>query len=151
MLRRSERITNKNIPNESYCKLRVMADTFIHNIQTNGSKKSRVYIINKLYSILYNEFYQIRDDIHNSHSKKEEFFISLIKIMAIRGNIILDELTKQDKTFKTETLKKNIVLTLKKIEDYLGNHTKEKKETFLLLSSKIGVDLIPKINSYLLY
>ena len=150
MLRRSERIS-KNQPITPYTKLRNLTDKFKTNITKNGSKNSRVYILNELYKIVYNDFYEIRHDMHKTTDKKEDFFVNLIKSFEKRGKIILDELTEEENMGlkSSNKLKRNIIKTSKKIRKYLDNVNSEKKNVFVLLSSKIGVDVITNINSYL--
>ena len=116
MLRRSERIS-KNQPITPYTKLRNLTDKFKTNITKNGSKNSRVYILNELYKIVYNDFYEIRHDMHKTTDKKEDFFVNLIKSFEKRGKIILDELTEEENMGlkSSNKLKRNIIKTSKKI------------------------------------
>lgn len=150
MLRRSERISN-NKKIISYTKLTRLTDAFQNNIRKNGTKNNRIYILNLLYNTVYNEFYEIRYDIHKTTTKKEDFFIHLIKAFEKRGIVILDELTQPDNQVikSSKALNRIILKTGCKIRKYIDKYNNEKKEAFILLSSKIGIDIVKNIKSYL--
>jgi hypothetical protein len=148
MLRRSERISNNSEP--SWGKLRNLTDVFIKN-KTEITKKERMNIINKIYNIVHNEFYEIRHYCHQRESKKEEAFIHLLKSFKESGEVLLDQLTEPDNEDikSSKALKRIIVKTRNKINNYIDTYNNEKKETFILLSSKIGIDLVKHVKYYL--
>lgn len=149
MLRRSDRISNyKTMP---YTKLKHLTDEFKNNMIKNGTKNNRIYILNLIYKTVYNEFYEIRYDIHKTTSKKEDFFIHLIKSFEKRERVLLDELAQPDNQGikSSKALKRIILKTGSKIRNYIDTYNNEKKEALILLSSKIGIDIVKSIKSYL--
>lgn len=151
MLRRSERISNNSLSISSIDKLKHFTTLFQSDNQINRTNKQRVRNINLMYNLIYNEFYDIRYDIHKLSPKKEEFFIKLIKTIKNRENVLLDELEQPDiKDIKLEkSLKRNIIKTGNKIKKYIEIYNAEQKEAFIRLSSKIGIDLVKNIKSFL--
>jgi uncharacterized protein YjcR len=154
MLRRSERISNNSLSISSIDKLKHFTALFQSDNQKNRTKKQRIRNINLMYNLIYNEFYDIRYDIHKLSPKKEEFFIKLIKTIKNRENVLLDELEQPDikyiKYIKLEnSLKRNIIKTGNKIKKYIEIYNAEQKEAFIRLSSKIGIDLVKNIKSFL--
>ena len=146
MLRRSERISDK-YQSQSFYKIKDLTCMF----QKKTTKKYRINILNKIYNIVHNEFYEIRHHVHKVTSKKEYPFILLIKAIKERGELLLDELTQPDNqgVKSSKALKQNIIKTIKKIRKYIDNYNNEKKEAFILLSSKIGIDIVKYVKSYL--
>jgi len=151
MLRRSERISNNSLSISSIDKLKHFTALFQSDNQKNRTKKQRIRNINLMYNLIYNEFYDIRYDIHKLSPKKEEFFIKLIKTIKNRENVLLDDLEEPDiKYIKLEkSLKRNIIKTGNKIKKYIEIYNAEQKEAFIRLSSKIGIDLVKNIKSFL--
>ena len=49
----------------------------------------------------------------------------------------------------SEALKRIIVKTCNKISNYIDTYNIKKTEAFILLSSKIGIDIVKHITSYL--
>ena len=146
MLRRSERISN-NYQSHSFYKIRDLTLSF----KKKTTKKERINILNKIYNIVHNEFYEIRHHVHKVTSKKEEPFILLIKSIKERGEVVLDELTQPDNQHvkSSKAFKRIIVKTCDKIKNYMDTYNNEKKEAFILLSSKIGIDIVKYVKSYL--
>jgi hypothetical protein len=147
MLRRSERILNERSSMGTIEKLRHLIGVF-ENIKKNGPKNHRIFILNLLYNTVYNEFYEMRHDIHKSNVEKEENFINLIKTFESREKVLLNEL-QLEVNVNAKSLKKIIIKTGNKIRKYIDNYNSEKKEAFILLSSRIGSDLVRHIRSYL--
>jgi hypothetical protein len=151
MLRRSERISNNSVSISAFDKLKHFTGMFQSDNQINRTKKQRVCNINKMYNLIYNEFYDIRYDIHKLSPKKEEFFIKLIKTIKNKENVFLDELEEFDikDTKSAKSLKRNIIKTGNKIKKYIEIYNAEQKESFIRLSSKIGIDLVKNIKLFL--
>ena len=83
---------------------------------------------------------------------KEDAFIKLITVVARRGNVLISQILERQETGKTvnaKTFIKNVLRTNEKIQKYIQKYNQEKNNVFCLLSSKIGVDIIPMINAYL--
>ena len=148
MLRRSERITTKY--QSSFAKLQNLTDVFIKNTK-KITKQERVNILNQIYNILHNDFFEIRHHAHKVASKKEETFIRLLKSTKERGEVVLDQLTEPDNQDikSSKALKRIVVKTRNKINNYIDTYNNEKKEAFILLSSKIGIDIVKHVTSYL--
>ena len=151
MLRRSERISNNRPTISAFDKLNHFTSMFQSDNQINRTKKQRVCNINLIYNLIYNEFYDIRYDIHKISPRKEEFFIRLIKTIKNKENVFLDELEESDikDTKSAKSLKRNIIKTSKKIKKYIDTYNAEQKESFIRLSSKIGIDLVKNIKLFL--
>lgn len=151
MLRRSERIEKKGISISSFDKFKDLTHHYNNDIQNSSTKKQRIHNLNLIYNIIYNEFYDIRYDINKISTKKEDSFIHLIKVIKNRERVLLDELEQPDiKDIKiAKTLKRNIIKTSKKITKYIDTYNAEKREVFIRLSSKIGIDLVKNIKSFL--
>jgi hypothetical protein len=151
MLRRSERIEKKGISISSFDKFKDLTHLYNNDIQNSSTNIQRIHNLNLIYNIIYNEFYDIRYDINKISTKKEDFFIHLIKVIKNKERVLLDELEQPDiKDIKTaKTLKRNIIKTSKKIRKYIETYHAEKKEAFIRLSSKIGIDLVKNIKSFL--
>ena len=63
----------------------------------------------------------------------------------------MDELTQPDNQHikSSKAFKRIIVKTCDKIKNYMDTYNNEKKEAFILLSSKIGIDIVKYVKSYL--
>jgi hypothetical protein len=150
MLRRSERISTNANYQSSYAKLVDVTDAF-KKIHKKITKQERVNILNQIYNILHNDFFEIRHHAHKVASKKEETFIRLLKSAKKMGEVILDELTEPDNQDikSSKALKRIVVKTRNKINNYMDTYNNEKKQAFILLSSKIGIDIVKHVTSYL--
>jgi hypothetical protein len=136
--------------NHHLSKYEILTDEFIKN-KTKITKQKRINIINQIYNIVHNEFYEIRHHYHQRNSEKEEAFIHLLKSLQESGEVLLDELTEPDNQDikSSKALKRIVVKTRNKINNYIDTYNNEKKEAFILLSSKIGIDIVKHVTSYL--
>jgi len=149
MLRRSERNLH-HYQLTSFYKIKHLTDMFQNNMKKNGTKDHRIYILNLLYNTVYSEFYDLRCDIHKKTNKKEEFFIHLLKTKKKRETVLLYELSQPDNQCKSSKILERIIIkTSDKIRKYIDTYNNERKEAFILLSSKIGIDMVKNITSYL--
>jgi len=145
MLRRSKRINN-----DYTCK-KIEYLTNELKIFKNKTQQERIKFLNQYYIFSYLNFYGLRHYIHNTTNGKENSFIIHIKTLEKKGFIFLDEIRQLDFVdFKlVKALKQNIVKTCKKIRNYIDRYNNDKKETYILLSCRIGFDLMKHIKSYL--
>ena len=145
MLRRSKRI------NDDYTCKKIEYLTNELKIFKNKTKQERIKILNQYYIFTYLNFYGLRHYIHNTTNGKENSFIIHIKALEEKGFIFLNEIREPDfGHFKlVKALKQNIVKTCKKIRKYIDSYNNDKKETYILLSCRIGFDLMKHIKSYL--
>jgi hypothetical protein len=149
MLRRSERILKK--PQRAFDKLVHLTNSFQDKFDKNRTKNDRIYILSELYKTVYSDFYELRHDIHKSNVGKEEYFIKILNSLEKSGRVLLNELLEPDIQGRksSNALKRNIIKTSKKIRKYIETCNTEQKEAFIRLSSKIGLDLVKNIKSYL--
>jgi hypothetical protein len=124
------------------------------NNNTHDSRhriKKSTNIVNQVYSLIYDKFDEIHDEIMNSTVKKEDVFLKLISIVEERGYILLQQL--EDTNSISITIKKKTTDTIKqaieKIIKYKKIYKTEKNNTLCRLSNKIGSDTTIHVNSYL--
>jgi hypothetical protein len=141
----------ENSQNGYFDKLRYFTNIYlnVHNsyLDNEHYDRQRAYIINAIYSLIYDKFEEIHNEILTSSSKKEVTFHNLINVLEKRGKILLNEL--ELSVIKRTTLKKTIKKTLQKISDYKKKYETEKNNQLCLVSCKVGNDLIKYIASYL--
>jgi hypothetical protein len=145
MLRRSKRI------NDDYTCKEIEYLTNEVKIFKTKTTQERIKILNQYYIFTYLNFYGLRHYMHNTTNGKENSFIIHIKTLEEKGFIFLDQIRELDNGhFKlVKALKQNIVKTCKKIRKYIDTYNNDKKEAYILLSCRIGFDLMKHIKSYL--
>ena len=153
MLRRSQRIANgSNEKNKVVESLRRYISINMYHSENGCDISSCIYNLNLLYDIIYHDFYTIHHEMLLGATHKEDAFIKLITVVARRGNVLISQILERQETGKTvnaKTFIKNVLRTNEKIQKYIQKYNQEKNNVFCLLSSKIGVDVIPMINVYL--
>jgi hypothetical protein len=154
MLRRSQRIAKSSSSEKSKVLKTLGRLTSINRYYSDngGSISNCIYNLNLLYDIIYHDFYTIHHEIHLSDRRKEEAFIKLICTVAERGNVLISQILEKQqrgKSMNAKTFIKNVLRTNKKIQKYIQKYNQEKNNVYCMLSSKIGVDVIPMINAYL--
>lgn len=153
MLRRSQRIAKSTNEKDSVLKTLQRLTSINRYYSENGGNISNcIYNLNLLYDIVYRDFYTIHHEIHLSNTHKEDSFIKLISTIAERGDVLISQiLEKQERgeIINAKTFIKNVLRTNEKIQKYIQKYNQEKNNMFCMLSSKIGVDVIPIINAYL--
>ena len=153
MLRRSQRIANSSNENNDVLRtLRRLTNINRYHSENGGNISNCIYNLNVLYDIVYLDFYIIHYEIHSSVTHKEQAFIKLISTVAERGNVLISEILEKQqrgKTINAKTFIKNVLRTNEKIQKYIQKYNQEKNNVYCMLSSKIGVDVIPMINAYL--
>jgi hypothetical protein len=124
------------------------------NNNTHDSRyriKKSTNIVNQVYSLIYDKFDEIHDEVINSTVKKEDTFLKLISTVEKRGYILLEEL--ENRPSISMTLKKKTEETIKqaieKIIKYKKIYKTEKNNSLCRLSNKIGSDTTIHVNSYL--
>jgi hypothetical protein len=154
MLRRSQRIA-KSSSSEKDTVLKTLGRlTSINRYYSDngGSISNCIYNLNLLYDIIYRDFYTIHHEIHLTNRHKEDSFIKLISTVAERGNVLISQILEKQqrgKAMNAKTFIKNVLRTNEKIQKYIQTYNQEKNNVYCMLSSKIGVDVIPMINAYL--
>ena len=154
MLRRSQRIA-KSSSSEKDTVLKTLGRlTSINRYYSDngGSISNCIYNLNLLYDIIYRDFYTIHHEMLLSATHKEDAFIKLITIVAKRGNVLISQILEKQqrgKSINAKTFIKNVLRTNEKIQKYIQTYNQEKNNVYCMLSSKIGVDVIPMINAYL--
>jgi hypothetical protein len=153
MLRRSKRIAKSTNEKDTVLKtLQRLTNINRYYSENGGNISNCIYNLNLLYDIVYRDFYTIHHEIHLSNTHKEDSFIKLISTIAERGDVLISQiLEKQERgeIINAKTFIKNILRTNEKIQKYIQKYNEEKNNMFCILSSKIGVDIIPMINAYL--
>jgi hypothetical protein len=122
-----------------------------NNQDINQRVKKSTNIVNQVYSLIYDKFDEIHDEVINSTVKKEDTFLKLISTVEKRGYILLEQLENSPSismTFKKKT-KETIKQAIEKIIKYKKIYKTEKNNTLCRLSNKIGSDTTIHINSYL--
>jgi len=154
MLHRSQRIakSSSNKKSKVLKTLGRLTSINMYHSKNNSSISNCIYNLNLIYDIIYRDFYTIHHEIHLTNRHKEDSFIKLISTVAERGNVLISQiLEKQQRgvTVNAKTFIKNVLRTNEKIQKYIQKYNQEKNNMFCMLSSKIGVDVIPMINAYL--
>jgi len=153
MLRRSQRIAKSSSEHNNVLKtLQRLTNINRYYSENGGNISNCIYNLNLLYDIVYRDFYTIHHEIHLSNTHKEDSFIKLISTIAERGNVLISQILEKQqrgKIINAKTFIKNVLRTNEKIQKYIQKYNKEKNNVFCILSSKIGVDVIPMINAYL--
>jgi SpoVK/Ycf46/Vps4 family AAA+-type ATPase len=140
----------------NYCKkLRCLTNKCaqIHkNIQDISHRvKKSTDIINEVYSLIYDKFDEIHNEIINSTTKKEDVFLELISTVEERGYILLEQLENTDSiniSIKKDT-KETINQAIEKIIKHKKLYKTEKNNALCRLSNKIGSDITLHVNSFI--
>jgi ribosome-binding protein aMBF1 (putative translation factor) len=109
--------------------------------------RQRARVIEDIYTLVYNKFEAIRNEIVKSSLKKEELFTKLIQVLENRGHILIQQIERAD--IDRTSLKNIIQKTIEKIYNYKKTHKIEKNNLLCRLSTKIGSDLAMHVNQYL--
>jgi len=153
MLRRSQRIAKSSNEKKTVLKsLQRLTSINRYYSDNGGSISNCIYNLNLLYDIIYRDFYTIHHEIHSNDRRKEDAFIKLISTVAERGNVLISQILEKQqrgKAINSKTFIKTVLRTNEKIQKYIQKYNQEKNNVFCMLSSKIGVDVIPMINAYL--
>lgn len=123
----------------------------ITNPDINQRVKKSTHIVNKVYSLINDNFDEIHDEIMNSTVKKEDVFLELISTVEERGYILLKQL-ENTHTINVD-VKKNTKEIINKVIEKIVNHKKiyktEKNNALCRLTNKIGSDITIHVNTYL--
>ncbi len=153
MLRRSKRIAKSTNEKDTVLNtLQRLTNTNRYYSENGGNISNCIYNLNLLYDIIYRDFYTIHHEIHLTNRHKEDSFIKLISTVAERGDVLISQiLEKQERgeIINAKTFIKTVLRTNEKIQKYIQKYNQEKNNIFCMLSSKIGVHVIPMINAYL--
>ncbi len=139
--------------NNSLVQLKFYTDKFANlnsaiNLESYEEYLNRkAYLLNKIYLLWFKRFDEIHDSLIKKSIGKQDCFMQMINTVEKRGIFILQEI--KEGNIERKTLKKNIIITLDKIENYKKLYNKDKNNLLCRLSCKIGSDLTKNINTYL--
>jgi hypothetical protein len=109
-------------------------------------ENQKAVIVNKIYSLFFTKFNELHDECIQSPTG-EDAFIKLISSLQFSSKKVLRDIEESNKERKM--LKKNVMRTLEKIQNYKKTLQTDKNNLLCRVSCKVGSELTRNISSYL--